>query len=295
MRGGKLCSSKIAIASAILTSITTAPAQAGTFYENAILADNPVHYWRFEETSGTTANATAGTRNGTYQGGYTLGQTSASPNLGNAVRLDGQNGTQIGLGTPIHPGNSISVEAWFNLDTNSTNLYSPIIARFDGSYELDINYSNFPPGLSQGRANMVVNSTTRGGFAGTTSPITRGKWHHIVGIFNGESDGGGGTVTIFVDGIQGTSNTIGGNLQNAGGDDGLWYIGRTRSPNSGFAWDGLLDEVAIYNYALTPQQIQSHIAAAFQTDSPSVPEPSSIAGLLGLGLFGIGAAFKRKF
>lgn len=29
--------------------------------------------------------------------------------------------------------------------------------------------------------------------------------------------------------------------------------------------------------------------------SESVPEPSSIAGILGLGLFGIGAAFKRKF
>ena len=220
--------------------------QSSRVYENTILSDNPIHYWRFEETSGRTAQATVGSRDGTYWGGYTLGEISAYTNLGNAVRLDGFNNTHIALGTPIHPGNSISVEAWFNLDPSSINTFSPIIARWDGSYELDINNST-NPSLGQGKANMVVSSTTgTPGFAVSNNPVSKGEWHHIVGVFEGVSDGGSGGITIFVDGIQGTTTTIGGNLEDLGGDDGLWYIGRTRSPNSGFAWDGLLDEVAIY-------------------------------------------------
>jgi hypothetical protein len=41
--GDKICLSKIAIASSLVTMTTIAPARAGTFYENAILADNPIH------------------------------------------------------------------------------------------------------------------------------------------------------------------------------------------------------------------------------------------------------------
>lgn len=274
-----------------MTSITTAPAQAGTFYENAILADNPVHYWRFEETSGTTANATAGTRNGTYQGGYTLGQTSASPNLGNAVRLDGQNESFISLGTASSfSGNSISVGAWVNLDPDATNIFS-IIATFENLFTLDINNNPFDPVFGQGKVNWLA-----GAYSVSDSAFNRGRWHYVVSSFDGVSDGGTGTLKLYIDGIlQSNQITLGGDLrQSDPANIYNWYIGKA---TNGFAyvWDGLLDEVAIYNYALTPQQIQSHIAAAFQTDSPSVPEPSSIAGLLGLGLFGIGAAFKRKF
>ena len=242
-----------------------------------------MHYWRFEETQGTSAPADVGGYDGVYVGGYTLGQPSAFTNLGNAVRLDGQNGTHIALASPNHPGNSISVEAWVNLDSDSTNTFSPIIARWDGSYELDINNTS-DGSLGQGRANMVVRNTANDpGFSASNTSVTRGGWHHIVGIFDT------GTATIFVDGIQGTTTTIGGDLQDAGGDDGLWYIGRSRSPNSGFAWDGSLDEVAIYDYALSSQQIQSHINAASQSET--IPEPSAIL----VPLLGLGAILRRKF
>ena len=107
----------------------------------------------------------------------------------------------------------------------------------------------------------------------------------MVGIFHGASDGGGGSAQFYLDGIPGALETIGGDLQDAGGDDGLWYIGTTRGPASGFSWDGLLDEIAIYNRALTPVEIQNHIALA------NIPEPTSSALL---GLLGIASLLRRK-
>jgi hypothetical protein len=214
--------------------------------------------------------------------------------LGKAVRFDGRDESFIALGTGSPFGNSISVEAWVNLDPNASNAFS-IIASFEGLFTLDINNNPFDPVRGQGKANWLA-----GWLAGTyrvsDSAFNRGSWHHIVSSFNGVSDGGTGTLELYIDGIlRGNSVTIGGDLgQSTPADIYNWYIGKA---TNGFAyvWDGLLDEVAIYNYALTPQQIQSHFAAAFQTDSPSVPEPSSIAGLLGLGLFGVGALIKRQF
>ena len=69
---------------------------------------------------------------------------------------------------------------------------------------------------------------------------------------------------------------LGGTLQDAGGDNGLWYIGTTRGPASNFNCNGLIDEVAIYPRALTEGEISEHIRLA------SVPEPASWL-LLGLG------------
>jgi hypothetical protein len=67
---------------------------------------------------------------------------------------------------------------------------------------------------------------------------------------------------VYLDGERQIDFDTVGDLQDAGGDDGQWYIGRTRGPISGFAWLGLIDEVAIYPYALTEEQVQNHYTLA---------------------------------
>ncbi len=47
-------------------------------YGTAVIADNPEFFWRFGESSGTTANDSSGAVNpGTFYNGYTLGQAGA--------------------------------------------------------------------------------------------------------------------------------------------------------------------------------------------------------------------------
>src|SRR4051794_24363952 len=47
-------------------------AGAGSYYANAVLADNPASFWRLNETSGTTASDAKGAHNGVYQNGVGL-------------------------------------------------------------------------------------------------------------------------------------------------------------------------------------------------------------------------------
>lgn len=85
-------------------------------YPDEVLADNPVAYYRFEETSGTTAtDTTANANTGTYENGVLLGQASAT-NLGNAARFDGIDDHVI---TPNSVGGTFTLEMWVNTAANS--------------------------------------------------------------------------------------------------------------------------------------------------------------------------------
>jgi hypothetical protein len=131
------------------------------------------------------------------------------------------------------------------------------VARWDGSFELDINNADTP--------NFVVrrDGNAFGAAAGTT-PAARSQWHHMVGIFNN------GVVTMFVDGVKGSEQNIGGVLQNAGPSPDRIMIGATRSGTvSSFNFKGLIDEVAIYDYALSAAQVRAHFKA-IQTAPPSL-------------------------
>jgi hypothetical protein len=75
---------------------TNAVFQSGVSYYLEALADNPVRYYRFDETNGTVANSdisvadTLVTAAGTYVNGVTLGLPPLIPNsTGNAVQLNG--------------------------------------------------------------------------------------------------------------------------------------------------------------------------------------------------------------
>ncbi len=223
-------------------------------YIDTVLADGPIHYWRFEETSTTQPaldQGTIGGNDGIYTGGITLNQPSASVNLGKAALFDGASGTFVDAGL-FHPGDSVTVEAWVNLDPAANKDFHSAVSRWDGSYELDVNQG------TGDQANFVArNATNAFGLSASADPLTRGAWHHLVGVF----DGATGTLTTYLDGAAGTSVALGGVLQNAGPTPDRLLIGATRTgiDPSSYNWTGLIDEVAIYDHALTPAEIQAHI------------------------------------
>jgi hypothetical protein len=240
-----------------ILQVTPAPSYAT--YTEAILTDNPIHYYPLDDTTGTTATdlGSLATTGGTFAGGFTLAQDSVNERLGKCLRLDGNPGSLVDLGL-FHPGDSASVEAWVRLDTDARSAsFHAIVARWDGSYELDINNTDTP--------NFVVRRDGNGfGAAAGTTIAARSQWHHMVGIFNN------GVVTMFVDGVKGSEQNIGGVLQNAGPAPDRVMIGATRSGTvSSFNFKGLIDEVAIYDYALSAAQVRAHFKA-IQTAPPSL-------------------------
>ena len=63
-----------------------------------------------------------------------------------------------------------------------------------------------------------------------------------------------GYVKLYKDGVLFINSTWAGSL-NLG--NGTHYIGRYSS-SLDYPWEGGIDEVALYNYALTASQVQSH-------------------------------------
>ncbi|HXJ72573.1 MAG TPA: LamG-like jellyroll fold domain-containing protein, partial [Candidatus Dormibacteraeota bacterium] len=235
------------------------PAPVFATYTEAILADNPVHYYPLDDTAGTTATdlGSLATGGGTYTGGITLGQPAITSRLGRAAKFDGAPGTFVDLGL-FHVGDTLTVEAWASLDpaANNNPAFHAIVARWDGSYELD-----FAPGDF---ANLVVrNNNNVFGLAAGPTPSARGQWHHLVGVF------ADGVLTVYVDGVKGSEQNIGGTLQDAGPAPDRVLIGGTRSGTvASFNFRGLIDEVALYDTALSAAQIRGHFRAAVPSGPP---------------------------
>jgi hypothetical protein len=224
-------------------------------YPEAVLADGPIHYFRFEEATGPTA-ADLGTQageGGRYTGGFMLGEASFTERLGQALYLDGADGSLVDLGV-FHPGDSVTFEAWVKIAPDASGTYRAVIARWDGSYELDV-----APGDA---GNLVIrNDSNDFGLVATAQPLTRGQWYHLVGVF------GEGTLSIYLNGELGGVQSIGGVLQDLGlNDPDRVMIGATRS--GVFGWRGWLDEVAIYDQALTGAQIRQHFKSGLPQEEP---------------------------
>ncbi len=258
-------SGSVTSAPAIL-SVTPGPVYPS--YAAAVLTDNPIHYYPLDETNGTIAAdlGSLALADGTYMGGFTLGQVSASPRLGNCVRLDGEPGSLVDLGL-FHPGDSVTVEAWANLDPTAAHdpAFHIVVSRWDGSHEIDFAPGDIP--------NFNVRRDGNGfGQSVASGPAGRGVWHHLVLVFSG------GKVTGYVNGVKGSEADIGGVLQNAGPTPDRVMIGATRSgTESSFNWKGCIDEVAFYDTALSLAQIRAHYRAA-QSTSQSLTVQRTLAG-----------------
>ena len=152
----------------------------------------------------------------------------------------------------FHPGNSTTIEAWVQLDPTAANNpgYYVVVARWDGSYELDFAPGDVP--------NLVVkNQVNAFGLVAAPAPLARGQWHHLVGVYDA------GVMTLYLNGAFASSVPLAGTLRNGGPVPDRVLIGATRDgSNSSFQWKGLIDEVAIYSRALSADRVLAHYQAA---------------------------------
>ena len=90
------------------------------------------------------------------------------------------------------------------------------------------------------------------------------------------------TARIFIDGVETASSTYTANV----GDSNSWRIGAYGAPAGGF-FDGLVDNVRIYDRALTPSEIQLDMASRIQPERipPTVTAetPANSAGGVNVG------------
>ena len=241
-------------------------------YQDEVLADNPVAYYRFEETSGTTArDTTVNSNDGTYMNGVLINQSGAA-NLGKAAKFDGIDDF---VSTPRTVSTNFTLELWINTTASSltgTNAYegNGLLWSDVGGAANDFVMAMLNNGLSffTGNPDITVTSATA---------INDGRWHHLVATRTQ-----GGNVEIFVDGIsRGTTTT---NNNPLDGNPSIMIGGNVLDSRY---FTGLIDEVAYYPTVLSLDRIQAHYLAGSFSAVPTLGEWASAGLIAFLALFGV--------
>ena len=208
-----------------------------------------IAWWPFDETSGTTAEEVIGGRNGVHING----PVPTPGKVGGALRF---NGSSSYVGAPdsdlwaFGTGN-FTVELWANFDApTSGDIVHPgdvfissddgpgtqnkwIFALGGGLLELIVvNTADVPPNFFLVRAPF--------------SPVV-GEWYHLAITKTAT------LFTIYVNGVEVGSEVSTPPIANA---NAPLIIGQSNEPFGGFM-NGLLDEVTIYNRALTQGELQA--------------------------------------
>jgi hypothetical protein len=211
---------------------------------SGFLADEPIRaessglaaWYRFDETSGSTASDSSG--NGHH--GSISGATPAAGVRGGAFDFDGSDDyVQI----PVLNGGQVfsaaTLMAWVNLDTVSKSEQDVIqLATSDGFINLCAYGDDVVLGIDR-----VPGHNQAGG---TVSDIlTTGRWFHIAGSYDGTS------IKVFVNGVLGATVSAPGTLRAA------YYTNKIgRRVNAVLCQvDGRIDDVKIYDRALGATEI----------------------------------------
>ena len=211
---------------------TGSPASEPTFTP----APNSLVAWY--EFNGDVSDSSVNGYDATFLGGTPTYQ--ANPPLGQALDLNGSNDfvTRSDYGLPsgssartislwVNPENSAAEGYLLNWGTNTFNQKTALFL-LDGS---DIARFSF-----------------WGTDVDTTNPIPQNTWTHIVGIYDG-----GTALQLYVNGIPDNSATLAQAANTVLG--GSLDIGRYTGTWGHF--NGSIDDVRIYNYKLTPAEIQA--------------------------------------
>jgi hypothetical protein len=282
---------------ALLAFAATLPARADN-YQSAVVSQNPVGYWRLDETTlppvlpvyATNQTKSGAALEGTNvldvirgQPGALSGSSDTSYRFNNPGWSVGYVGSHVDVANnaALNPNGPFSIELWAKPSSQAGDLFAPVcsldasenktlsregyLIYYDGTTN---NNWQFRIGGANGYLSTGTNITTAGtntitniltSISGGTA--TPGVWSHIVGTYNGSS------VVLYVDGVPVASANVDG-AQFLPNRTQPFRIGATTIPNRTF--DGWIDEVAFYNTALDGDTIQEHYTVG-ATDGAAYP------------------------
>jgi RHS repeat-associated protein len=217
-------------------------------YRAEVMADKPIAYWRLGDSgTGTVAADSSGNNNpGTISGGVTKGIAGALPaDSDTAMSFDGTSGT-IAVNLPTintAPGGQVTVELW---------MYAPFTEP-GGSILFGFN----PYNLEFGGTTFGFNTANRGDVYGVPlSALPLNIWVHVAAVFTN------GNVTsnqLYFNGVQQSLSQLSGTPASYSVTAQAKISGWAAGPSNQF--NGRLDEVAVYNSALTSMRVQAHYQA----------------------------------
>ena len=219
------------------------------------------HWWKFDETSGTTAYDSVGTNNGTFNGNNSRWVTG---HIGGAVDFNGVSDyfSVSGLDGAYNDCDRFTVAGWFK--TSQSTGIQTIVGNWSQHKisQTQAAYSGWQVCVENKKVAAKFAHTTPGSFILTgTSDVNDGQWHHFALVHPIYQPPNSRSAVLYVDGQQEATLRIcfwiNSNTKFRIGDGSYVVPGKKPGPVTlkGGPFNGAIDDVMIFNRALTADEI----------------------------------------
>ena len=234
----------------------------------------------FDEGTGTTTADQSGTGNGATLGGPTW---TTSGRYGAALSFDGVNDLVTAPdSTSLDLTTGMTLEAWLRPTALGGKWRSAVMKERPSSMSYGL-YSGATNGTKVPAGEIFVNTyhTTA-----ATSSLVINTWTHVAVTFNGSA------LVLFVNGTQASQLLVSGSIL---ASTGALRIGGNTIWGEWF--EGQIDEVRVYNRALSASEIQADMNRPITNQdavAPSAPGTLGAVGLADVGAAELGRRVRQR-
>lgn len=226
------------------------------------LATNLLSYYKMEGNS----NDSVGSNNGSdtsisYSSSYGIISQGAGVNLSS----NPGNGNSINIGSLQVTGAALSISAWCYRLSNITDRGGIVENRSSGA-----GYT-FLAGTNNNKYLFAVNDTA----TVETGDLSTAAWHHIACVYDGTN------TNIYADGVLIASAAYSSNIVTSGVST---YIGRRPPSTNNDTFNGYIDELGIWNRALSGAEVTQLYNAGTGLTYPFPVASSLRRTLMGAGV-----------
>ena len=216
-----------------------------TGYVAAQLENGLIGYWSFDEGSGITANDSSGNgNNGTLVNGpiWTPGE------IAGALSFDGVD-DYVSFASQAQ--STISISAWVYAQATPGNVFPRIIDM--PGYVLFLAEPSNPKSNPASLGFLSRRSDGDGEWDTPANSMAYNSWNHVAVVYDSSSTSN--NADLYINGVKQTISKINPPRGTQTSNEGEGIIGNHIPLNRG--WDGLIDELRIYNRALSAAEIVS--------------------------------------
>ncbi len=211
-------------------------------------SDGMVSYWELNETVAGPVVDCYGSNDGTNNGAI----INQPGQVATAYNFDGVDDyVDCGDVSELNSTSAFTICGWYkDINIGGHNRH---FSKYNGG-EYDISAATYSNRLYLEVGN---GANTFAYWTGYSSTISSGEWYHAAFVFDGSGSTNEDKVKIYVNGVE-RSLIYSGTMPSTTADLSSHPFTISKSSTS---WDGTIDEVAIYNRALSPSEVSIHYHA----------------------------------